>query len=149
MKNLMIDLAEGLIFGIVLAIMLHVMGIDVTPAQLGVLAGVSIMLISILNAIGMRLKGQGVANIGETAVDEFAVNRTWTYHYGDNTIEIKNTAKLCELIINGQVQDTFEGRFAFKLSLSGKLPGGQDVTARFATKWTVMVGDEKLSETRR
>jgi len=149
MKNLMIDLAEGLIFGIVLAIVLHVVGIETTITQLSIIAAVSIILISMLNAIGMRLKGQGVAKIGETAVDDFAINRTWTYHYGENTIEIKNTAKLCELIINGQVQDTFAGRFALKVSLSGKLPGGQDVTARLATKWTVMVDNEKLSETRR
>jgi len=148
MKNFLVDLAEGLIFGIALAVLMRAIGIETTPVQLATIAGLSIVLISILNTIGMRIKGQGVAKIGETVGDDFAVNRTWTYSYGENTIEIKNTKKLCELIINGHVQDTLEGVFALKVRLSGKLPTGQEVTARFSTKWTVMVDDQKLDEIR-
>ena len=149
MKNLIIDLAEGAIFGLLFVVMLRIMGIETTPTQLGILVGVSIFAVSILNSIGMHLKGQGVAKVGETAASPLAVNRTWTYKYGENTIVIKNTASLCELIVNGQVQDTIKGAFALKPRLAGNLPGGEEISATFkATQniWAVRVGSVDLRE---
>jgi len=149
MKNLMIDFAEGLIFGLLLAILVHILGIEVTGFQLGVITAFSIIAVSVLNTAGMHFKGKGVADIGEPAAATFAINKTWTYKHEDNIIEIRNTAKLCELIVNGQVQDSIKGVVALRLKLSGKLHGGEEVKASFAQmqgKWLVLVGDEVLKE---
>jgi len=142
-------MAEGIVFGLIFVAMLHIMGIETTPMQLGILVGVSIFAVTILNSIGMHFKGQGVAQVGAPAASPFAVNRTWTYKYGENTIEIKNTAKLCELIVNGQVQDTIKGVLSIKTKLVGNLPSGEEVKASLlVTKstWAVYVGDEEVKE---
>ena len=149
MKNTLIDLAEGLAFGLLLMLVLRLLDIETTPMQLGVLAGVSIFAVTLLNSIGMHFKGQGVAKVGDPAASAFAINRTWTYKYGENTILIKNTAKLCELIVNDQVQDTIKGAFAMKTKLTGNLPSGEEISASLLVMkntWAVRVGNEELKE---
>ena len=149
MKNHLIDIAEGLIFGISLVIVLRLLNIEVTAFQIGVLASFSVLAVSLLNSIGMHLKGQGVAKINEPAAAVFAVKKTWTFRHGENTIEIKNAATLCELIVNGHVQDSIKGIFAMSLKLSGQLPNGDEVKASYAhtrNRWIVRVGDVELKE---
>ena len=147
MKNHLIDVGEGLIFGLLFVVVLRLLNIETDGFQLAVLVGFSIFAVSILNSIGMHLKGQGVAKINEPAASVFTNNRTWTYKYGENTIEIKNTPTLCELIINGQVQDTIKGIISLSLKLNGRLPGGEEVKAAFKTSlatWDVTVNGEML-----
>ena len=53
-----IDLVEGLIFGVLLTILIRILGIEVTAFQAGILAAFAIIVITILNSIGMALKGK-------------------------------------------------------------------------------------------
>ena len=51
----------------------------------------------------------------------------WTYKYGDDTIVVKNMTA-AELYVNDQLQDRKAG-INVSASLTGKLPGGQEIKA--------------------
>ena len=140
MKNFLIDIGEGLVFGVAFAVLIRILGIEVTPAQMGILAGFAIIAISLLNAIGMRLKGGPDSQIPEKQL---------RYHYGDNVILLQYRGLKIELLVNDQIQDTIVIKLMSlkQVTLTGKLPTGEEVkavTGKGINKWSVFVGQEEL-----
>ena len=142
MKNTLIDIGEGLIFGVAFAVLVKVLGIDVTPVQVGILTGFAILAIAVLNAVGTKLKG---------GTEEPLPDRQFKYLYGENTILVQYRGSQISLLINDEMQDMAKVLVSFKeLTLTGKLPSGEDVKAVCGTKginkWSVFVGQEELKE---
>jgi len=138
MKHLLIDMGEAMIFGILFAVLLGIMGIDVTHVQMGILVGFAIIVIGILNAIGLKLKGEPQTS---------TLEESWRYKYTDNTILLRYRGFKLELLINDEVQVSKNAISAATSSLTGKLPNGEEVKAvatNGVNSWTVTVDGEEL-----
>ena len=142
MKHFLIDVGEGLVFGVAFAVLIRLLGIDVTPAQMGILAGFAIIAIAALNAIGTRLKG------GQSS--EALPDKQMKYEYGDKTILVQYRGTKIMLLVNGEMQDMLNVVASFKaLTLTGKLPTGEEVKAvagKGVNKWNVFVGQEEVQQ---
>jgi len=62
--------------------------------------------------------------------------KTWTYKYGDNTIEVVNRASGEELRVNGELQDKQTG-ISDRSKLWGKLPTGEEIKASLGGVLTI------------
>lgn len=54
--------------------------------------------------------------------------KTWKYNYNSQIIEVKNSASLVELYVNGELQDRKRG-LALSADVAGKLSGGEEIKA--------------------
>lgn len=71
----------------------------------------------------------------------------WKYNYEGNQIVVRNSFDICQLVINGKVQDAKNG-LSLSTTLMGKLPDGKYVKATVGGFWnmkcTVFVDHEML-----
>ena len=139
MRNHVIDAAEGAIFAILLSIVVRLLGIEVTGMQMAILTGFSIFTVMTLHTIGTRFK----------VPDELsAIDKKFTYQYGESTIVLQYRGAVIELLVDGQVQDSIKVLMSAKqLTLTGKLPGGEVVEAKTVkgiNKWEVSVSGAEV-----
>ena len=124
MRNFVGELAEGVIIGFLMAILLLVLGIEATTPQFGAIAGGAIIFTGLASFIGKLIKGQPLYSF------------QWTYQYGENTITVK-ASNAEELYINDSLVDRKTG-IALKAELKGLLDTGERVTA--------IISQEKISK---
>jgi len=136
MKDILIAFLEGALVGIAMAVVIVVMGIEMTTAQMAILIAVAVFTGSIAASIGGMLKK-----------GKDTVYYSWVFRHGQTRFEV--TAGLVERLYIDDVLVAESTKIALKaVELKGKLETGEEVraviTGGVGIKCELFVGDEKL-----
>ena len=119
MRKIIAEIAEVVIVGLSMGVIMAVLGIDIEFWQIVLVAIGATLVTGIASAIRKAIEKGGLAPI---------YDYQWTYQYNENTITVK-AAKTEELYVNGTLVDSKKGIWLKSVELNGRLDSGEKIAA--------------------
>ena len=117
MRKIVAELAEGLVVGLCMGVILVVLGLDLEIWQFAVIGGGAIISAGLGGFVRKAI-----------ATGEYFYNYEWSYQHGGHSIKVK-ASKSEELYVDGQLVDKKTGISIGKVELKGQLSTGETITA--------------------
>ena len=117
MRKILSEVAEAIIVGVLMAVLMRIIGIEAAAWQYAAIGGGAILSVAIAGTVRKAI-----------ATGEPLYNYEYVYQYGENVIAVK-AGKKEELYINGKLADEKSGISFRKVELKGLLDTGEKITA--------------------